>query len=63
MVRGYHVYKEIWDASIDEELLCTREPGNPHDPFTVAIVKCDQTIGHVPLRISLICSLFFYGME
>ena len=25
MVRGYHVYGEIWDASIDVELLCARE--------------------------------------
>ena len=25
MVRVYHVYEEIWDASIDEELLCARE--------------------------------------
>ena len=25
MVRGYHVYEEIWDASIDEKLLCARE--------------------------------------
>ena len=43
MVCGYHVYEEIWDASIDEELLCTRQPTNPHDPFTFAIIKYDQT--------------------
>ena len=59
MVRGYHVYEEIWDASIGEELLCAREPTNPHDPFAVAVVKSDQTVGQVPLKYVL-C---FYGME
>ena len=58
MVRGYHVYEEIWDASLGEELLCTREPTNPRDSFAVAVVKSDQTVGHVPLKISLVCSLF-----
>ena len=58
MVRGYHVYEEIWDASIGEELLCAREPTNPRDPFAVAVVKSDQTVGHVPLKISSVCSLF-----
>ena len=39
MVRGYHVYKEIWDASISEELWHAREPTNPRDPFAIAVVK------------------------
>ena len=60
MVRGYHIYEEIWDASIGEELLCAREPTNPRDPFTVAVVKSDQTVGHVPLIQYVFC---FYGME
>ena len=34
VVRGYHVYKEIWEAAIREvELPCEREIGNAHDPF------------------------------
>ena len=45
MVRGYHVYEEIWDASIGKELLCAREPTNPCDPFAVAVAKSDQTVG------------------
>ena len=39
MVRGSHVYQDIWDASFSEELPCQREPGNSHDPFAVAIVR------------------------
>ena len=59
MVHGYHVYEEIWDTSIGEELLWAKEPTNPCDPFTVAVVKSDQTVGHIiPLNIYLVCSLF-----
>ena len=35
-VRGYHVYKNIWDASIGEELACQREPSNGVDRYAVA---------------------------
>ena len=38
MVRGYHEYCDVWDAVLGEELPCRREPGNPHDPFAVAII-------------------------
>ena len=36
-VRGYHVYSDIWSASVGEELPCEREDGNSADPFAVAI--------------------------
>ena len=39
MVRGYHVYQHVWDASIHEGLPCTREADNLRDPFAVAEVK------------------------
>ena len=26
MVRGYHIYEDIWDATVGEELPCQREP-------------------------------------
>ena len=40
VIRGYHEYKDIWDAAIDGlELPCEREPGNLHDPSAVAVVK------------------------
>ncbi len=34
-VRGYHIYKDIWEASVGEELPCKRENGNHADPFAV----------------------------
>ena len=60
MVRGYHIYEEIWDASIGEELLCARELTNPRDPFAVAVITSDQTVGHISLKISSVCSLFLW---
>ena len=60
MVREYHVYKDIWDASsaIGDEFNRKREPGNRNDTHAVAITKEDVTIGHVPRAISPICSIF-----
>ena len=38
MVRGYHIYQNIWDAACDGELLnCERQIGNPHDPSAIAV--------------------------
>ena len=37
MVQGYHIYKDLWDASIGEELSCQRKAKNYTDPFAVAV--------------------------
>ena len=39
MVRGYHVYRDLWAASIGELLPCEREVGNASDRYAVAIKK------------------------
>ena len=62
-IRGYHVYKEIWPNTIDEEqLICEREVGNSHAPLAVAIKKLidgsNTIVGHMPRRISPLCSVF-----
>ena len=48
MIRGYHAYRDIWSAVVDEQLTCKQEPFNIPDPFAVAVVKGDTTIGHIP---------------
>ena len=48
MIRGYHVYKEVWNAEVNEELLCEREVGNCSDTFAVAVKKGTVMVGHVP---------------
>ena len=36
-VRGYHVYRDIWDANLGETLECERKPTNEKDRFVVAV--------------------------
>ena len=57
-VRGYHVYKDRWAASVGELLTCSREPTNASDRYAVAVVKDGSTIGHLPRKISKECSVF-----
>ena len=45
MIRGYHIYRDIWDAVVREEFPCKRKDGNRVNPFSVAIVRCNTTIG------------------
>ena len=36
-VRGYHVYKDIWEAAIGELLPCERETRNTKDRYAIAV--------------------------
>ena len=36
VIRGYHVYRDIWVPIIGEILFCEQEPGNEEDRFAVA---------------------------
>ena len=58
MVRGYHKYKDIWEAEVGENLVCERETGNVHDLYAVSVIKSGVVVGHVPRKISSTCSLF-----
>ena len=58
-VRGYHVYGEIWSATLGEELLCVSEVGNVVDRYAVAVKKdSGETVGHLPQKILRMCSMF-----
>ena len=58
MIRGYHVYKDVWDSEIGERLSCQVERDNRHNIHAVAVVKSSNVVSHLPWKISLICSLF-----
>ena len=58
VIRGHHIYKEIWTPSIGEVLQCEKEEGNSHDLYAVAVKKLDLIVGHVPRTISTLCHLF-----
>ena len=51
------MYK-IWKAAVGEELVCVREPHNSHDRYAVAVKREDVLIGHLPRKLSRLCSLF-----
>ena len=39
-IRGYHVYKEIWEAAAGEVLVCEKEPHNALDRYDPAACQC-----------------------
>ena len=45
-VRGYHVYKDLWNATPGETLTCIREWGNRNDVFAVAAKSNANIVGH-----------------
>ena len=57
-LRGYHVYKEIWNPIVGEKLACIFERNNPHDRYAIAATKlfpgrlANVTVGHLPWEIS-----------
>ena len=68
-IRGYHAYKDIWNPSVRDMLECCRELTNVQNRYAVAVVyNCrkdmdddlddDTTVGHLPRKISCVCSLF-----
>ena len=57
-IRGYHEYKEVWEAAVGEELVCEREPQNAHDRYAVAVTRRGIIVGHLPRKLSRLCSLF-----
>ena len=57
-ILSYHVHKEIWQASIGEELEYDREPENWYDCYAVAVKRIEVVIGHLPQKLLCICSLF-----
>lgn len=54
MVRGYHVYKDIWTSQVGEILPCVKERHNVHDPFAVAVKKGANVVGHIPRSMSTV---------
>ena len=53
VIRGHHIFKEIWTPHTGEILLVRKEAGNVHDRRAVALLKADGTVvGHVPREMS-----------
>ena len=46
-VKGYHVYKTLWNPLSGEFLSCERKPENPMDKYAVCVKKENKTVGHL----------------
>ena len=47
VIRGHHVFKDVWTPRVGEILRIGKEAGNTHDQRAVAVLKADRTIvGH-----------------
>ena len=57
-IRGLHVYNNIWEPCVGEELVCSPQMNNPHDCYAVAVCKSGTIVGHVPRVISRLCWLY-----
>jgi len=58
VVRGHHIYKDMWTPVIGEELTCRKQFGNIHDLHAVAVIRGSNMVSHVPRTISMPCSVF-----
>ena len=59
VIRGFHIYKDIWDPEVGELLVCRQEYGNLYDPYAASVIRGDNVIvGHVPQKISSLCYFF-----
>ena len=38
-LRGFHVYKELWNPKLNEKLETIHEENNPHDRYAVAAIR------------------------
>ena len=56
-IRGYHVYKEIWEPVAGEVLMCEREPHNSLDQYAVAVKKKNGNY-HQTFTTKVIKSMF-----
>ena len=55
VIRGYHVYKDIWVPIIGEILFCEQESGNEEDCFAIAGHQLLNYLGTFNWKIWLAC--------
>ena len=61
VVRGFRVYKDCWNPTVNDVLGTRQELGNREDEYAVAVVKleeAEETVGHMPREISRVCWYF-----
>ncbi len=65
VVRGYHVYKDIWDPYLGDDFTTKYQKNNPHDKYAIAVLPVDakvaKIVGHLPMEISKECCFVLHG--
>ena len=52
-VRGYHVFRQVWEPYLEEILSCYHKIGNDFDYFSIKTCTGDEVkVGHLPREIS-----------
>ena len=63
-VKGYHVYKNIWKPTVNEELETEMEPDNVMDKYAVCVKKNTSIVGHLPLgKNGKFAKMIFYFLR
>ena len=57
VLRGYHIYKDIWGAEISSELPCLSKPDNCEARYAVVVMDGTNVVSHVPRSW---CSCYAY---
>ena len=52
LFHGYHVYKEVWNPSIGEEIVCPTEEENSHDRKAVISTSDDIPKRNIATKLS-----------
>ena len=52
------MYGTVWNSTIGEFLYCERDRDNTSDKYCLTVKKSDIVVGHLPHKISQMCSLF-----
>ena len=52
IIRGYHVYKTVWNPEINDKFDACIDQYNERDRYAMKIKIGDETVGHVPIELS-----------
>ena len=52
IVRGYHVYKTVWNPEINDKFDVCIDQYNKRDRYAMKIKIGNETVGHVPIELS-----------
>ena len=62
--KGYHVYKNIWKPTVNEDLETEMEPDNVMGKYAVCVKKNTSIVGHLPLgKNEKFAKMIFYFLR